>query len=271
MKIEIETASVTDRGLNPQYLVNEDSYLILEKERVFAVADGVGGAHAGDVASQSALKTINNMVSNDAQNTKRLKDDTIGFVKDLINAANAEIYQLGNKIKREMASTIAIMVIGDEYAILGHVGDSRIYVSRDGNLLQLTRDHSKLQSLIDLNLLTPAEEAGYQEGHIITKALGVAPNVEPDIQKVMLKPGDIFILCTDGIHAHNSNAEILANIQKNKHNLKKVCEVFKNQCYERGAKDNLTAVVLSIKKSDDDVDTKQIKMTQDMMDTIMKK
>ncbi|MFQ6113645.1 MAG: PP2C family protein-serine/threonine phosphatase [bacterium] len=272
MRIEIETASVTDKGLNPLYLVNEDSYLVLEKERVFAVADGVGGAHAGDVASQSALGTIKNMALNVKQNAKTLHDDSISFLKNLISAGNTVIYNESKRKQQQMASTIAIMVIEDDYAILGHVGDSRIYVHRGRNLIQLTRDHSRLQALIDSSSLKLTNEIDYQDRHIITKALGVEPSVEPDIQKVILKNNDIFILCTDGIYTHNSNSEILDNISRNRHDLKKACEEFKDKCYQKGAKDNLTAIVLRIEKKDDDETiTKRLKTTHDMINTTVKK
>lgn len=269
MKVEIEAASITDKGLNPRIVVNEDSYLVLEKERVFAVADGVGGAHAGDVASQSALRTIASRVSNLKQDTKRQKDNSIGFIKDLISTGNDVIYKEGKKKEQLMASTIAIMVIDDDCAMLGHVGDSRIYVRRGDNLIQLTRDHSKLQTLIDNSRISTMKELDYPERHIITKALGAEASVDPDIQKVILKNDDIFILCTDGIYTHNSDDEILDNVNRNREDLTKICEVFRDNCYKKGAKDNLTAIVLRIEKKDDDEPiTKKIKMTHDMIDTI---
>ena len=271
MNVSIQTASITDKGLSSNYTVNEDSYLILEADGVFAVADGVGGANAGELASKTALSTICELISGERKSNQRTKENLVDFVKKLIKESNKAIHALGKEREQQIASTIVIMLLEEDYAILGHVGDSRIYVYRDRKLIQLTRDHSKLQNLIDNNLIKPAEESDFQDRHIITKALGIKSNVEPDIQKVNLKNKDLFILCTDGIYIHNSNEEMLANIKQNRGKLQKICDVLKENCYEKGATDNLTAVVLKIAPLDmDEQETKIIK-APDYIDTIIKK
>ena len=257
MKFSIQTASITDIGLSSNYTVNEDSYLILEADGVFAVADGVGGANAGDIASQTAISTISELIPREKKNEQRTKENSVDFLKKLITAGNKAIHALAKEREQQIASTIVIILIEADHAILGHIGDSRIYVYRDKKLIQLTRDHSKLQNLIDNNLIKPAEESDFQDRHIITKALGIKSNVEPDIQKVNLKNKDLFILCTDGIYIHNSNEEMLANIEQNRVKLQKICDIFKENCYEKGATDNLTSVVLKIATRDlDEQETK---------------
>ncbi len=243
MNMTIETASITDKGLNPKYAVNEDSYLIMEEERVFAVADGVGGAHAGEIASRLALKIIEKGIK---QFSKKYKGSKINFIKKLIQAGNNVVYEIGKEKNKQMASTIAIISVEDDHAVIGHVGDSRIYIARNGNILQLTKDHSKLQELLDRNPRISITRDQYSDGHVITRALGVERNVEPDIQKVMLKDGDVFLLCTDGIYSHNYDAEMLENIDRNRNDLNRVCETMKKNCYEKGARDNLTAVVVKV-------------------------
>ena len=243
MNIIIDAAYITDKGLNPKYSVNEDSFLIMKKKQAFAVADGVGGAHAGDIASSSALKIIREGIH---KFSKQYKNNSITFLQKLIKAGNAAVYQNGIKKYKQMATTIAIMLVEENYAVLGHVGDSRIYVVRNGDIIQLTRDHSKLQELLDKNPQLSIERKNYNDGNVITRALGVEQTVEPDIQKVILKHNDLFILCTDGIYSYNSETEILDNVNKNKDDLKAICETLKNNCYKKGAKDNLTAVVLRI-------------------------
>jgi len=270
MKFSIQTASITDKGLSSNYTVNEDSYLILEADGVFAVADGVGGANAGDIASRTAISTINELIPREKKNDQRSQENSVDFVKKLITAGNKAIHALAQERRQQIASTIVIMLIEQNYAILGHAGDSRIYIYRDKKLIQLTRDDSKLQNLIDNNLITPAEESDFQDRHIITKALGITSNIEPDIQKVNLKNKDLFILCTDGIYIHNSNEEILANIKQNRDKLQKICDVFKENCYEKGATDNLTAVVLKIETKDMDEEETKIMRAPGHIDTIIK-
>ncbi len=272
MNVSIQTASITDKGLSPNYTVNEDSYLVLEEEGVFAVADGVGGANAGDVASQTALSTVNELILERKKTNQSAKETSVAFVKELIKESNGAIHTLGKERQQQIASTIVIMLIEEDYATLGYVGDSRIYVYRDTKLIQLTRDHSKLQNLIDNKLIKPSEESDFQDRHIITKALGIQSNVEPGIQTVNLKDKDLFILCSDGIYVHNSNEEILANIKQNKGNLQKICHVLKENCYEKGATDNLTAIAVKIGTKDtDEEETKAFKVTRDQLDTILKK
>ena len=257
MKIGAKIASITDKGLNPQYTVNEDSHLVLKKSGIFAVADGVGGANAGDVASQTALNTIRSLV----EKSDQTETDYLNFVKTLIESGNNVVYEIGQKRKEQIASTIALMAIEEDYAVLGHVGDSRIYVQRDGKLTQLTRDHSKLQSLIDNSLITPEEQANFKERNVITKALGAQQTVEPGIQKVMLKNNDIFVLCTDGIYVHNSDEEMQTNINQNEDQLQQICEQLKQNCYHKGAKDNLTAIVIKIEDREPDyIETRTVRM-----------
>ena len=241
MTLRILTASITDKGLNTRKNINEDSYLILKNQGIFAVADGVGGAHAGDVASQSAVKTIKKLVQSPPKNY-----DPVGFIQRLIQAANATVYQLAQTAQRMMGSTLVLMMVREDYAVIGHLGDSRIYLSRDGKLLQLTKDHSKLQTLLDSLPENSFDEANYFEKHVITKDLGAKAEAEPDVQKVNLKHDDIFILCTDGIYNYNTEEEILQNVTENGHDLQKICEVFRDYCYEKGAKDHLTAIVLKV-------------------------
>ncbi len=241
MSATIKTASITDKGLNPRKTVNEDSLLVLEKQRLFAVADGVGGAFAGDVASQSAVKTIQKLV-----NKLPGEDKLIDFVKSVIKAANTEIYNLASQEHRTMGSTLAMMLVQKDYAILAHIGDSRIYLYRDKQLLQLTRDHSKLQNLIDSLPENSIDEDNYPEKNVITRALGAKATAQPDIQKVNLKNDDIFVICSDGIYNYNTEEELRENVAGNQDDLKKICDVLKENCYQKGAKDHLTAIVSKI-------------------------
>lgn len=247
MTLSIEHAGLSDRGLNPKKAINEDSFMILPDQAIYAVADGVGGAHAGDVASQAALQSIRKIVTDASSQSFLEKYGRVRFLQELIRAANRTVYQLAKKQQQTMGSTIALAHFGDRHAVLAHVGDSRIYLKRNNKLLQLTVDHSKLQSLIQHNSGKKFDLSKFEEGHVITRALGMNPNIQAEIQKVDLKDGDVFVLCTDGLYSYHSEAELLANLNKHAEDLNKTCEVLKEWCYARGAKDHLTAVVLRVR------------------------
>ncbi len=244
MSTSVETASITDKGLGIKSDVNEDSYLVLEKEKVFAVADGVGGAAAGDVASKTVVQAIRDALHGDHMDTSTL--DTIELTKTLVRIGNEKVYEKAGGLEIAMGSTIALVLIRGNDAVLAHVGDSRIYLYRRHKLLRLTKDHSKLQKLIDMMPPNTVDEENFVESNVITKALGAGPTVEPDIQRVNLKDQDIFIICTDGVHNYNSDREILKNLEKNSATLDKVCQTLKEHCYAKGAKDHLTAIVVRV-------------------------
>ncbi len=246
MSVKMRTASISEIGLNPRYQVNEDSFLIMEKERVFAVADGVGGAHAGDIASQTVIEIIRHGAK---RSSIIAKSQPIDYLLNLIRASNEALWQLGMKLNKQVASTIALLVVEDGYAMIGNVGDSRAYLIRHGQIMRLSRDHSKLQELLENNPHLSLSRSEYADGHVITRALGVDHNVQAEVQKVLLKDQDIFLLCTDGIYIHNSEEEMLAIVEENRDHLKKICLRLKKNCYDRGAQDNLTAVVVHIVKS----------------------
>ncbi len=252
MSLVIHTASITDKGLNPHKTVNEDSLLILEKERIFVVADGVGGAYAGDVASQTVTRTIEQKAANQPV------PDKIKSVQEFIQAANSEVYKISRKEAKQMGSTIALMALEDDAAIIAHVGDSRIYVVRDDAIIQLTKDDSKIQKYRDKFANDPdIVVENIVKSNIITNALGIAATVDYDVQKVMLKDNDIFILCTDGVHNYHSDAEFLSNLTKNQNDLPKACQVIKQTCYEKGARDHLTVILVKINKRNPDLEETQ--------------
>jgi protein phosphatase len=247
MAFKIETAFTTDPGLNPHKQLNEDSVLILEKDAIFAVADGVGGAHAGDLASQTAVRTITDV----AQTQKRGHQfDGARFIKELIEAANDAVLELSENSTRTIASTIAIMAMVGNTAYLGHLGDSRIYVFRDGLLTQLTRDHSQVQELLDRSPGSPlVSEKGDDQflgRNVITQALGVEQVVRPDIQKVILKKGDLFLLCTDGVYTCISNKELSNIFENNGRSPADVCKIVLKKCHANGANDHLSAIVIRL-------------------------
>ena len=170
--------------------VNEDSYLVDEAMGLYAIADGVGGHQAGEVASSTALEALRASI----RSGKALRD--------AIEDANDAVYakSLTDDDLRGMGTTItaATLAAGDTL-LVGHVGDSRAYMLRDGDLRQLTTDHSRVQELVDDGRLTAEEAAVHPMRNIITRAIGMDETVEVDVYPVALRAGDRILFCSDGL------------------------------------------------------------------------
>lgn len=228
---------VCDRGLNPKRPVNEDSFLALEDACVFAVADGVGGQNAGEVASQVAVEILRHHFS------RKVRSDRIRYLEQIIGYTNSSLYELA--VEEEsltgMATTLALVLIESRHAIICHIGDSRVYRLTEGVLSRETLDH----------VLVEYEHGGglsileYTKRHILTRALGIEEVAKPDVKKIVLEPKTRFLLCTDGITHHISDEE-LQDILIEEPDPQTACDRLKDLCYERGARDNLTALIVNV-------------------------
>lgn len=229
---------VSDRGLNPKRVTNEDSYLLLEDVPLFAVADGVGGQNAGEVASQVAVEIVRHHFSK-----KKVAGERAQYLEQVICYANRYLYDMAvdDDMLSGMATTLALILLEKKRATVAHVGDSRVYRFTQGKLYRETIDHS---------LVEDVRYAAYLEGelankNIITRALGIEPDVEPEIKTIPIPPETSFLLCTDGITRHVTDQE-LAQILGTVADPQAVCDQLKELCYERGAKDNLTAIMVKL-------------------------
>ena len=238
----ITSASVSDRGLSEKRPENEDSFLVLEERGVYAVADGVGGAQAGDVASQMAVEILGEAFINQTQEV-----DAEDVMRAAIERANSAIHQMANDLPQlsSMATTIVALHVYGNIATIGHVGDSRAYrLDQNGNLRRETHDHSVVEEEVRAGRMTPEQAANHPSKNVISRALGAEEDVDIDLKTIMVEPGTTFLLCSDGITRHLDDAEIgglLANS-----NPANICDRLKEICYARGAEDNLTAVVVRV-------------------------
>jgi len=228
---------VCDRGLNPRRPVNEDSFLVIEDACLFAVADGVGGQNAGEVASQTAMEILRHYFS------KKVRGDKARYLEQIVAHINSYLYELS--IQEEglsgMATTLALLLLEPRSALLCHVGDSRVYRFTSGRLYRETIDHSlaEYEHHGGLSILE------YAKRNIITRAIGVEAEVKPDFKKISLEPNTSFLLCTDGITRHVSDQE-LEDILEEESDPQIVCDRLKEICYERGARDNLAAIMVRL-------------------------
>ena len=241
--LKIYSFALSDRGLNERRPLNEDSYLNQEERNLFAVADGVGGAEAGEVASQTAIEVLEEAFRHHLDGA-----DIEDLMELAIQRANASIHQMAQEHARfaMMATTIVALHVSGNKATIGHVGDSRLYrLTPDGELLRETEDHSVVEEEVRAGRMTPEQAANHPSKNVISRALGAEEDVEVDMKTMEVEDGTEFILCSDGITRHVSDSELRQLLVLND-DLESVCQELKERCYERGAEDNLTVVLVRV-------------------------
>jgi PPM family protein phosphatase len=240
---QIESAALSDRGLNERRPLNEDAYLHDRARSIFAVADGVGGAEAGEVASQTAIEVLDEAFRHQVEGT-----DVEDLMELAIQRANASIHQMAQEHAKfsMMATTIVALHLNGNIATFGHVGDSRLYrLTPDGQLRRETEDHSIVAEEVRAGRMTPEQAANHPSKNVISRALGAEQGVEVDMKVMEVEDGTEFLLCTDGITRHVSDNE-LRQLMVVSNNLDELCNELKRRCYERGAEDNLTVVAVRV-------------------------
>ena len=237
------SASVSDRGLSEKRPVNEDSFIELKDLGLFAVADGVGGAQAGDFASQMAMETLGEAFNNLPENF-----DAEQALRIAIQHANQSIFTMSSELPQlaSMATTIVALHVNGNIATVAHVGDSRIYrIEPDGTLKRETADHSVVEEEVRAGRMTPQQALVHPSRNVISRALGAEESVDIDIKTIMVEPGTMFLLCSDGITRHIEDPE-LERLFNDEVEPQALCEQMRAVCYSRGAEDNLTAVVVRV-------------------------
>jgi protein phosphatase len=239
----IHSAAVTDRGLNPKRPLNEDTFLADSERGIFSVADGVGGAEAGEVASQTAIEVLDEAFRHKVDGA-----DVEDLMELAIQRANASIHQMAqDHVKFSMmATTIVGLHVKGNIATIGHVGDSRLYrLTPAGQLLRETADHSVVEEEVRAGRMTAEQAAHHPSKNVISRALGAENDVEVDMKVIEVDDGTEFLLCTDGITRHIPDHE-LRQLLITYDDLVTLCSELKRICFERGAEDNLTAVVVRV-------------------------
>jgi protein phosphatase len=241
---KIRVASISDRGLSEKRPMNEDSFLADARRGIFVVADGVGGADAGEVASQKAVDVLDDAFPDRVSDEEDVED----LMELAIQKANSAIHQMTAEHPRfsMMATTVVALHLDGARATIGHVGDSRLYrLNPEGALLRETEDHSIVEEEVRAGRMTPEQAANHPSKNVISRALGAEESVEVDMKTIEVGEGNSFLLCTDGITRHipdNELRELLLSGQS----VEAICAEMKDRCYKRGAEDNLTAVIVQI-------------------------
>ncbi|MDD6880234.1 MAG: Stp1/IreP family PP2C-type Ser/Thr phosphatase [Firmicutes bacterium] len=245
----MEVGFKTDKGMKRQN--NEDACFVMLPEKVFLVADGVGGGNAGEIASRTAVSEIASYISNNPIKNAINKYAIVNYFQDAIEKANSKIYEMAVKYKENkgMATTLVAVYIKDGKAYIANVGDSRVYLFRDDEFLQLTEDHTYVNTLVKAGILTEAQAAVDSRKNIITKALGADVTVEPDFFQVDVSCGDVLILCTDGLYDEVSEEELI-DVIDSEVSMSILCNQLIEIANTNGGHDNITLISLRVTEDD---------------------
>jgi len=228
-------AQVTDTGRKRRR--NEDS-LVCEPP-LFAIADGMGGAQAGEVASRLAASAVREGGPGDAGEER---------IFELIQEANRRVYDRASSDPNTsgMGTTMTVAIVDGDDVAFGHVGDSRAYLIRDGRMEQLTEDHSLVNELLKSGKLSPEEADVHPQRSVITRAVGTDPDVDVDTFTVTGRTGDLYLLCSDGLTDVVAEEEILELVEQNRPDIDRALRALVKEANRGGGDDNITVVAFEI-------------------------
>ena len=252
--MRVTWAGATNVGM--KRTLNEDSFLLLPEESLFCVADGMGGHASGEVASRLAVEEMAEffrVTGRDEEATWPFREDpTRSYDENRlitgIQLANVRIHERGQSDARlkNMGTTLvsAYFPRGADEALVGHVGDSRVYLWRRGAIRQVTEDHSLLNDFIKSKNPTPEEIQAFPHKNVIVRALGMRPHVEVDLLRERLEPEDVILLCCDGLTGMVPDARIAEIIRGHPGSLPAACDALVAAANEAGGVDNITCVLV---------------------------
>jgi serine/threonine protein phosphatase PrpC len=244
---------LTDVGRKRQH--NEDAMSVDPELGLYIVADGMGGHAAGEVASARAVELVGEHIRSHqfvleelgTNPTPASRTAAAHLVESAIQRACADIYRMASadSTKRGMGTTFVCLAVGGGKGVIGHVGDSRVYLVRNGQCHRLTEDHTLVAAQLKAGTITKDQAQTSQYRNVITRAVGIQESVQVDTLIVDLAPDDVFLLCTDGLHGYFTDEEI-ASLVEGDDEFKDLPSRLVGLANERGGKDNITAVVLQV-------------------------
>jgi len=249
----IEAFGATDVGRRRK--LNEDNFLVVEQSGLYAVCDGMGGHNAGEVASKMAIETVAAFIQKSDGDAKDITwpyglETELSFegnrLKTAIRLANKRVFKAADN--REdytgMGTTAVCCLARDNILTIGSAGDSRCYLVRNGVLTQLTRDDSWVSAAWAEGILTPEEIERHPLKNVITKAVGAKDNIDIEIVEHKFEPGDVAMLCSDGLHGMIRDEVILSLLHPMPETLAAAAQALIDAANENGGKDNVTVVLL---------------------------
>ena len=221
---------------------NEDSYLVLPDENLWAVADGMGGHHAGDFASQSLTKNLSLFKQADS-----LADSILLLEENVINT-NAVIRKKADKLGKNttIGATIVCVYIWQNRLFTFWAGDSRLYRFRNEKLRRLTEDHSYVEELVKMGKIEPKDAESHPASNVVLRAVGIDDNLRLDFEYFDLRDDDIFIICSDGLYKDLVDDKISPIIQRNRDDMEKLANELLSSSLDAGGTDNTSIITIKV-------------------------
>lgn len=243
--MKAESFGLTDVGRRRES--NEDDLLLEPRLGLYAVADGMGGHAAGEIASRLAIETLQEIAQRDGSVDPRGSAERAGaWLQEAMSEANRRIWDSIrlHEERRGMGTTMVAMVHLGDQAVVGHVGDSRSYMLRGDDLVRLTSDHSWVNEQVKLGLMTDDAAQRHPMRNIVTRALGSRPDVTVDVAASPIEAGDVILLCSDGLNTMLSDEEIREILTRKRDDPAAACGDLVRAANQRGGEDNVTVVVV---------------------------
>jgi len=249
----IEVASHTDSGMVREH--NEDSIALIAEKGLVVLADGMGGYNAGEVASGMATTVITTEMRQlledhppheiDQQSGQKTSQK---MLQEQVTKANTSIYQASQSQPQYagMGTTLVIALFYDNKMMVAHIGDSRLYRLRGNEFTQVTKDHSLLQEQVDAGMLTKEQAKHSANKNLVTRALGIDPAVEAEIHEYDTLPGDIYLLCSDGLSDMVGDEDIGMALQALGANLNLAAQQLVQMANDNGGRDNVSVILIKI-------------------------
>jgi protein phosphatase len=244
----IEAVGLSDAGAVRQF--NEDRVIVDPAHGVVALADGMGGHRAGDVAAHLAAEIVWTSLRAHVSGSSEVQQSPLLAVNESINQANRAILEAskGHVTREGMGTTLAVALFHDNSVVLGHVGDSRIYRLRDDELKLLTRDDSLVREAVDQGLIGAADAASSHNRSLVTQALGVADVVDANLRTLDARPGDLFLLCSDGLTDLVEHGDIELILGTLGINLPLAARTLVDTANDNGGYDNVSVILARVRR-----------------------
>lgn len=249
MPLQVKAEGKTDTG--KVRATNQDSFLINSKDKLFIVADGMGGHAGGEIASKLCIEKVSAYLSDkediwtEDYKNRDIQNKIMSTLSGAVNFASAKIYEyaLEDPTLRGMGTTATVVKIIDDTAFCAHVGDSRLYLIRSNFLYQITNDHSLVSEQVRAGIISQEEAQQHHLKNVITRSVGYQQEEDVDTMSIELKESDYLVICSDGLHGKVDDKEISNIIAKGELNSVNQLITLAN---ERGGEDNITVIVVNV-------------------------